>query len=249
MKPRHLAVFAVIGLILLAGCDVDVAGINVTTTVEADGSGHWVIEAGFIQDKESDTELDCGSDTSDMPPGSSVRQENRGDEVWCIIEIPFTDVAGLHAAYEGLFGDAIQIHCLDYSGAQLIYDVELILEEPLGTSVPWRVEAPGLIESNNGSESNASSVTWFITQSTRMRINTDGGDLCPSQVLSLSVLVNEDGTGSGTLPRPARRGQRAQPSGGRRVGGSRVAGGGASQPGAGRQTGCKPAGAGRMSPV
>lgn len=200
MRRALLLLLAALGLATLAGCDVNLAGINVTTTIEADGSGQFLIEVGFLpsEDGEQDEEISCSGDSSELPPGAQMRQEMRGQETWCIVTMPFADISELRTAYQELFQEALVIHCLDYSGAELIYDLELLSSEPIDPPVTWRVEAPGLISEHNGTSSGGA-VSWDLYGSARMTINVPDSGLCPTEMMALSVLVEEDGTGSGTL--------------------------------------------------
>lgn len=201
MKPRHLLPLLSLALLLVLGaCDLVVAGFNATTTIDAEGAGTFVVEIGFVLEEDDDT-AECGS-SEELPPGATVTTEFRGNEQWCVITLPFNDLSGLRTMYGELLGEALVVHCLDYSGAQVIYDAELLSEETLEQPLVWRVAVPGLIESHNGDEADVESVTWQIYGTTRMQINIPESGYCPSQMIRLSVFVNEDGTGSARLTVP-----------------------------------------------
>ena len=113
---RHKILFLLILLVILSvllACDVDVAGIDISTTINQDSSALTVMSLGFIpldDDEFGSNDIDCSMDEG-LPPGTSVDMQFRGSEIWCVITIPSENVDALRAWYTGLTDGFVKINC------------------------------------------------------------------------------------------------------------------------------------------
>jgi len=157
--------------LLLAACT-----IQVNTTVQPSGAGELRTEMGFNQaDQEAlsgigaSPEEFCADMQSeeDLAEDVPVTVEERGDEIWCIVTVPFADLNELRELYAGMGG--ITVNRLELSGDQFIYDVdvEFAAEEAEGMgalelSYRWQVTMPGGVASHNAQEADGRTLTWEV---------------------------------------------------------------------------------------
>jgi hypothetical protein len=170
MKHKYsLILVMILAALLLSACKT-----QVTTSVKKDASGELTIEMGFTADEvktiqtmggSSDT---CGFADSQgqLPPGVTTRQEQRGDETWCIATEPFTDLDALRALYNDMSG--VTINQLDLADGKFIYDVTVDLSG--GDQAPttpfdisWILAMPGGADNNNADSASGSTLTWKLS--------------------------------------------------------------------------------------
>ena len=202
-RPLTVALPVVLGVVLLAACDV--VGGEWNTTIEDDGSGFTQIGIGYLLE-EGDT-VDCESEESTLDAGVSVEQ--RGAEVWCIYTFSFASLRELRAIYSEILPEMLHVHCLEIADERLLYDVEIV---PTGDdsgdgegTLYWRVTAPGEVASTNAGSREGESQVWALTSTSstlRFRINAPEGEACPSSAVHLTLFVNDDGSGTATLRAP-----------------------------------------------
>jgi hypothetical protein len=202
--------FVILSAAFLSACNI--AGAELNTTIEPDGSGQ--IEFGLgVRPDEGEGESaapECTAD--DSWPGATARTEQRGDEAWCFVQAPTGSLGELREFYTSLFEDAARIHCLTLDDERLIYDVEIVPDEPLeqssdGTAAYWTVIAPGVIDSTNAGSVEGNRYIWSIAgpdDTLRFRINAPEGEACPTSMVRLTLFVNDDGTGTARLQVPQR---------------------------------------------
>jgi hypothetical protein len=173
MIMRHrLIIFVgfVLAAIMLAACTV-----NINTQINDDGSGTWSTE--FIlnqQDKESLATLGttveefCNESGADMPPGSAINIEDKGEETWCIISVPFANLSELRQMYAE--SDGIVVNRLEIVGDTFYYDVSVDAtssESDMGTGgligMNWKVTVPGKVGANNATSVDGNALTWDLT--------------------------------------------------------------------------------------
>lgn len=192
--------------LLLDSCNV--VGGELNTAIGEDGSGDVQLGIGYLLDEEKGETFECTPD--EAAAGASSWVEQRGAETWCVIQVPFTSLSGLRDFYLTLFEGVSRIHCLALEDGALIYDVEIVPDEPFeesadGSAVYWRVTAPGEIESTNAARVEGPLAEWSISgpdDLLRFRINAPEGSVCPTSAVRLILNVDEDGSGSAGLRAP-----------------------------------------------
>jgi len=220
---RHKILFLLILLVILSvllACDVDVAGIDISTTINQDSSALTVMSLGFIpldDDEFGSNDIDCSMDEG-LPPGTSVDMQFRGSEIWCVITIPSENVDALRAWYTGLTDGFVKINCFQFKDDLFLYDLELFAagaedpdEESSGTNAPfnWHLTLPGQINSSNADAQEGNTLTWLWNTNFSpadlpfiVRANLAEGESCPSGATELTLLINDDGAGSAILRIP-----------------------------------------------
>jgi hypothetical protein len=172
-KPQLLliALFSVVAF-LLSACKV-----NFITNIKNDGSGAYTQELGLTEDEVAMAGL--GSDSgekfcenansksggSELPPGTTVRQEARGQgELWCIFETPFKTLDGLREVYATT---DMQINTLSLTDGKMVYDVTLDMsaegvDMPMG-NLYWIVTMPGSVTDHNATEVKGNTLKWKLS--------------------------------------------------------------------------------------
>ncbi|MCC6190488.1 MAG: hypothetical protein IT318_15780 [Anaerolineales bacterium] len=157
---------------LLAACTLHLA-----TEVEPGGSGEFRTEVGFNQlDQQGleglgmSPEQFCEDLQSDqgMPIASPVTVVERGDEIWCIVTMPFQSLDELRQLYDGMEG--VDVNQLALTSSEFTYDVDVEFSEAsiseLG-DVPvefrWVVAMPGTVRSDNADESDETTLIWYLS--------------------------------------------------------------------------------------
>jgi|GEM_PF-739620 hypothetical protein len=184
-----LALF-VFAALLLSACKV-----NLITDIKSDGSGTYTQELGFTKDEASMTGLSSGegseefcksansqSGGSELPPGTTVRQETRNkDETWCIFETPFKSLDDLKTVYATT---DLQINSLEITDGKIIYDVSLDMSGE-GANIPmgdiyWIVTMPGKITDHNATEVNGKTLKWKLTMGQKVNMRAESSASGPN---------------------------------------------------------------------
>lgn len=189
MKAPKLALFTLLMLtaLLLSACKV-----NFITDIQSDGSGTYTQELGFTKDEASMAGLGSSSgeefcenanDQSggELPPGTTVRQETRGEgETWCIFETPFQSLDELKTIYATT---DLQINDLSLTDGKLVYDVTLDMSGDSGSlpmgDIYWLVTLPGKIGQHNAAEADGNTLKWklLLGQKNEIRAESAVGGL------------------------------------------------------------------------
>jgi len=157
--------------VLLAACT-----IQINTTIQPDGAGELRTEMGFSPvDQEAlsgigtSPEDFCADMQSQENPDQEapVRVEERGDEVWCVVTLPFSSLDELRDLYAGMGG--VTINTLAMSSGELVYDVQVEFAEEeaegfgqVDLSYLWQVTMPGLVSTHNADSADGSTLTWEV---------------------------------------------------------------------------------------
>ncbi len=172
---------------MLSACKV-----NFITDIKSDGSGTYTQELGFTKDeasmaglsgessgKEFCTSANSQSGGSELPPGTVVSQEERGDgEIWCIFKTPFTSLDNLRTVYAT---SDLQINQLSLTDGKVVYDVSLDMSGE-GSDIPmgeiyWIVPIPGSVTAHNATEVKGNTLKWKMTmgEKNNMRAESQAG--------------------------------------------------------------------------
>ena len=169
MKGRSLKItIFIFSTLLLAGCHK----LEAVTKVEPNGSGELKMGVGFSAEERVNLEEqnnNNGQDfcnTAQTPSNSTVTQEQRGDETWCITVTKFENLDELRSLYEQRKG--IKINRLEISDGKFYYDLDLdTLSEASDlsvlTDITWSVTFPGKIIEHNAEQLDENTLTWTPT--------------------------------------------------------------------------------------
>lgn len=171
------------GLLLVAGCKV-----NALTTVKSDGSGEFRAEMGFTPDEVAQLGQMSSGGSQDicntaeqsgqsLPPGTTFKQEQRGNETWCVAAAPFASIDELQKIYADMSGVTVQQ--LDIKDGKLTYDVSLDLSQEGSSPVPvqatWQLTVPGAIGANNADKVDGSTLIWNLTPGNTVELKAESG--------------------------------------------------------------------------
>jgi len=184
MKSKWIAYgLLAVGLLLVAGCKV-----NALTTVKSDGSGEFRAEMGFTPDEVAQFGQMSSGGSQDIcssaqqsgqsiPPGTTFKQEQRGDETWCVAAAPFASIDELQKIYADMSGVTVQQ--LDIKDGKLTYDVSLDLGQEGSSPVPvqatWQLTVPGAVGANNADKADGSTLTWNLTPGKTVELKAESG--------------------------------------------------------------------------
>ncbi|HNT25272.1 MAG TPA: hypothetical protein PKM21_12945 [Anaerolineales bacterium] len=170
MKHRlNLFVLLVIAALLLSACT-----INLKTIINADGSGQSISEFGFNPEDLSSltsygfttVEEYCNESASDMPANTTIAVEQRGEETFCILSVPFASLEELKATYQD---GEVTINRLEIVDEVLYYDVSLTPSEETAVTeaaINWILVVPGSIQSHNATSVEGNTLTWEMNSGT-----------------------------------------------------------------------------------
>jgi len=178
MKTKYLLVAGVVLLaFILAGCTVEY-----DTKIQPDQSGTVTEAIGLSTDEmkivtsqsTTDTGGVCnqimkdssGDSSSNLPSDAVVRQEQKGDETWCYIDMKFSDLDELRSIYSG---QNVTVNRLEVVDKTFYYDVSLDSSSSSGmgymVQMTWKVTMPGLVKSNNATSASGQTLTWDLSSS------------------------------------------------------------------------------------
>lgn len=167
MKIRSKILVLFLGTLFLAGCHK----LDVTTRIEANGSGELRTGVGFSAEERANVEKQYNNsqdfcNTDQTPPNVSVTEEQRGDETWCVTTTRFKNLDELRTLYEQQKG--ITINRLEISDGKFYYDVDIdTLSESSSfstlTEITWSIVLPDAPISYNADEVNGNTLTWTPT--------------------------------------------------------------------------------------
>jgi len=168
-RIRWLTGVLVVGAMGLAGCSMEYG-----TQVSDNGSGRLTISVGFTSEEAELLEIpiDQGVNlcqemwadlSSQLPAGATIREEQRGNETWCIVESTFSDLDELSTIYADM---DISINRLEIVNEMFYYDVSIDLSggDDLGFPIDfiWTLTVPGVVGANNADESAGQTLTWNL---------------------------------------------------------------------------------------
>jgi hypothetical protein len=171
MTLRRVRALSLLAGLLLAACT-----FQVNTTIGTSGAGELRSEIGFTAaDKDmlktvaTSPDKFCADAQSggDLPADSPVTVEERGDETWCVVTVPFANLDELRGTYEGMQG--VTINSLTLTGTSFTYDVDIAFtgdqENQPGADQAifrWQVTPPGTIVEHNADEADGNTLTWNL---------------------------------------------------------------------------------------
>ncbi len=168
--PLTLLVFS---SVILTACTLRVA-----TDVNPDGSGELSVEMGFSPDDRElldnfnlTVEQVCTQNTGgnlSLPPDAAQNLEQRGEEIWCVNSVPFSDLVQLQGYFANV--DGITVNQIEIADGQFVYDVEIDLtrnRNPLDLDLPeteliWALTVPGSLGGTNADQIEDNTLTWFV---------------------------------------------------------------------------------------
>ena len=171
MSHRRLRPLALLIGLVLAACT-----FQVNTTITPSGAGELRSEIGFT---EADIEALKTIDTSpekfcadaqtggDLPEGSPVTVEVRGDETWCVVTVAFASLDELNTTYTNMQG--LVINQLELTPTSFTYDVDIAFTGDETTQLGadqvlfrWLVTPPGTVTDHNADELDGDALIWNV---------------------------------------------------------------------------------------
>jgi len=173
---------AALAALLLNACTIQIA-----TVIKDDGSGSYGFEMGFNQE---DQDALAGFDTSpdafcqemqsggDLPQGATITTEERGGEIYCVMQAPFTNLAELRTLY--VDGDGVTVNTLEIANGALTYDIDVNMTsgdtggiDPGAINMAWKVTVPGTVGNNNADSVEGNTLTWTLTPGQNRNIHVE----------------------------------------------------------------------------
>lgn len=175
MKTRK-SQFLLIALFIATTLLLSACKVNFITDIKNDGSGTYTQELGLTEDEVSMAGLSSSDEKfcenansesggSELPAGTTVRQEARGEgEVWCVFETPFKTLDGLREVYATT---DMQINTLSLTDGKMVYDITLDMsaegvDMPLG-NLYWTVIMPGSVTNHNATDVKGNTLKWKLS--------------------------------------------------------------------------------------
>lgn len=162
--------------LLLSACS-----LQINTTLEADQSGLYALEVGFTPEEQEGLEaLDTNVEDfcaevakgEEAPPGATTKVEERGEDMWCILTVPFKNLKELREIYEEMEG--LEVNALEVKDGELIYDLTLVAEtqelEADELELAWQVTLPGAVGRHNATEADGNTLRWDLTAGETVQI-------------------------------------------------------------------------------
>jgi hypothetical protein len=164
-----LALLITLSLILSA------CTINIETKINADGSGE--MSTAFIftkEDKETLASFGTATDNlcsemqsqdSGMPTDMEFKQEEHGDETWCVASQKF---ATLDKLREASGGEGITFNTLKIENGKFVYDVTVDMgggdtgSMPFPVTINWKLTTPGNVTNHNADKKDGNTLTWNL---------------------------------------------------------------------------------------
>lgn len=163
-------------LTLLVGLVLAACTFQVSTTINPTGAGELRSEIGFTAaDKEMLKSLDTSPDKfcadsqskGDLPEGSPVTVEERGDETWCVVTVAFANLEELQKTYTDMQG--LTINQLELTPTSFTYDVDISFTGDQTSQVGadtvlfrWVVTPPGTVTDHNADEVDGDALIWNV---------------------------------------------------------------------------------------
>jgi len=184
MKPKFfLLVGLVAAVLLLAACQV-----NVATVVSSTGAGELRTEIGFTpEEKQSVTQLsgkdasslcaDMQSQDTSLPPETVFKQEERGDDTYCVVTQSFKDLDELVKLYQDM--NSVTINELSLVKGKFVYDVDVDMsssDSPAGVAInlEWRLTVPGSVGQNhNADRVDGQTLIWTLTPGKKVNLHAE----------------------------------------------------------------------------
>jgi hypothetical protein len=192
MNKRPSRILFSIGLLavilLSTGCKA-----NLITKINDNGSGVFTQEVGFSADEiatlsglgnETDICGNAGSQMENLPTNPKMRQETRGDETWCISDVPFVSLNELATMYTGT---ELLVNDISITDGNIHYDITMDLTSDASQmtgpiQMKWILILPGRVSDHNADEISGSTLTWNLTPGQEINMFAEGsskGGLSP----------------------------------------------------------------------
>ncbi|MEM7132826.1 MAG: hypothetical protein AAF702_41365 [Chloroflexota bacterium] len=210
---KTLPVLILLSLLSVACIPID---IEMHLQLTDDGTGQFVMGAGYPLADAAD--VGCEElELSELPPGTTVDVEIRGNELWCMIGIPVESLATLQALLltEDEDGEpAFDVRCMAQEAGQLY----LAMIMPTGSddlfgsseggeadstgadiNLTFMVTTPSTVDSHNATAQVGDTLIWNTDAPPYVfLVNLAAGDVCPSngEIIEVPEGVAADDTNS-----------------------------------------------------
>ena len=164
--------FSILVSLVLSACTLEF-----NTAIQPDGSGELKVEFGLGPEEQVEAQSTAGSLENlctsaqafvRLPPGAQTYIEQRGEEIWCGVVAPFTDLNELTAL---LFDQpGVEVNQITFLEDRLIFDVTMDLSRRLevggekykAPEVTWEVTVPGTLVGHNADSFEGNTLAWVV---------------------------------------------------------------------------------------
>ncbi|MBN2387645.1 MAG: hypothetical protein JXB85_11550 [Anaerolineales bacterium] len=165
---KDLVVLGLIGVLLLSGCSM-----AYNTEVNADGSGEFGLslvytemearELAEMADMPVDGLCQALSFESDLPANATIREEQRGNETWCTIAMPFADLDELDRWYSDV---GVEVNRLEIIDDRFYFDADVDMSgaDEIGFmfEAVFTLTLPGSAGANNATRQEGRTLIWEL---------------------------------------------------------------------------------------
>jgi hypothetical protein len=163
---KYLPVFLLLAALLLSGCK-----FQAVTRIGPGGSGELRTEVGFSAQERENLENQSEGDTADFcntagaAQGTTVTEEQRGDETWCVTSMSFSNLEELSQFYSQKQG--LRVNRLEVADGTLHYDIDIDTASESSSfsafeSITWTVVLPDVPTSHNADQVQGNTLTWSL---------------------------------------------------------------------------------------
>ncbi len=168
---------------LLLALALSACNLNFNTNVQANGSGNLRVEIGYTAEELEDwwdepvSAMAFCEDiwyeeriAEDLPPGATLRVERRGAQIWCLVDVPFSNLRQLKDVYEDVLSmDVDRLEIVNETFyCDLTWDLEGLQDQ---SSYPieavFRLTTPGAVSVTNADARAGRTLTWRLDENGR----------------------------------------------------------------------------------
>ncbi|MEZ0395817.1 MAG: hypothetical protein ABWK53_05235 [Anaerolineales bacterium] len=161
--------------LVLSACN-----LNFNTNVQQQGSGSLRVEIGYTPEELEDwweepvSAIDFCEDVwveediaAELPAGATIQVERRGAQIWCIVEIPFSNLRQLKDLYEDVL--SIDVDRLEIVNETFYCDMTWDLrglqdESSYPIEAVFRLTTPGRVSATNADVRSGRTLTWHLNE-------------------------------------------------------------------------------------
>jgi hypothetical protein len=190
---KHLPVSLILAALLLAGCK-----FQAVTSIGPGGSGELCTEVGFSAEErenlENQSEGDAATDfcnTVGAAQGTTVTEQQRGGETWCVTSMSFENLDELRRSYEQKQG--LHVNRLEIADGTLFYDIDMDTSSETSSfssfeSITWTLILPGPPDSHNADQLDGNTLIWTpAPASGTINLRAESESAQPQGMLALAL--------------------------------------------------------------
>ncbi len=193
---KYLPICLLLSALLLSSCK-----FQAVTSIGPGGSGELRTEVGFSAEEranlESQSEAEPSDDfcnTSDAAQGTTVTEEQRAGETWCVTTRRFGNVDELRQLYQEKQG-GVTVNRLEIADGRLHYDIDVATSSDDFAnfeSITWTLVLPSAPISHNATQADGNTLIWTLTPNSgtvNLRAESEASQPLGMQAVILGILV------------------------------------------------------------